>query len=367
MMGEKRNIVIAAAFPPPLHGLAKISESIASDLAEFAHVHRCDLSSRSLRRSWGYHWRRVSSVLMAAVGVLRNGLRPNPCLYIPADGGLGLVYTILLTGLARLSQQAIVIHHHSFSAIDQRRWLMSALVSIAGNGAVHVFLCRMMQLRFRKNYRGEWRGLISSNAVHLSAAPDRRLRERDEIRIGLLSNLTTEKGLYLFLDLLRACVQCGLPITGMLAGPIQFEEDRAAVESAQRQLGARLIHVGALYGPDKDEFLAELDVFVFPTGYRNEAQPNVVFEAMSAGTAVITFARGCLSEDVSEDCGPIIDPSDDFVSAACAQIKSWSDDRKSLAAAKAAAKRRFVALRATAAADYGNLLCAIADLELPGS
>ncbi|WFU45214.1 glycosyltransferase family 4 protein [Bradyrhizobium sp. CB82] len=361
----KRNIVISAAFPPPLHGLSKISHSIASDLAKLADVHRFDLSSRSLARSPVYHLRRLWAVLIAAGGILRNGLRPNPCLYIPADGGLGLVYTLFLTALARASGQAIFIHHHSFSAIDRRQLLMSVLVSVAGRRATHIFLCQLMQRRFRDNYSGEWRGVISSNVVHVPATSEMPSRATGRITVGLLSNLTQEKGLHLFLDLLRACQRRGVPVRGLLAGPIENSADAVMVEAARSEIGEHLSYLGPLYGAEKNRFLSELDIFVFPTRYRNEAQPNAVFEAMSAGAAVVVFARGCLGEDVSSDCGVLVEPSADFISAACEQFARWNEDRAALAAAKTAARQRFAECKAAAVEGYQQLLLAIADREPP--
>lgn len=102
---------------------------------------------------------------------------------------------------------------------------------------------------------------------------------------------------------------------------------------------------------------------MFPTRYRNEAQPNAVFEAMSAGAAVVVFARGCLGEDVSCNCGLLVEPSADFVSAACEQLARWNEDRAALAAAKAAARQRFAERKAAAVEGYQQLLRAIADCE----
>jgi glycosyltransferase involved in cell wall biosynthesis len=152
---------------------------------------------------------------------------------------------------------------------------------------------------------------------------------------------------------------------GLLAGPIENAADAALVEVARSEIGEHLNYLGPLYGAEKDRFLAELDVFVFPTRYRNEAQPNAVFEAMSAGAAVVVFARGCLGEDVSCDSGLLVEPSADFVSAACEQLARWNEHRAALAIAKAAARQRFVERKAAAVEGYQQLLWAIADREPP--
>ncbi|WP_247466640.1 glycosyltransferase [Bradyrhizobium sp. 62] len=299
-------------------------------------------------------------MVVAAGGILLNSVRPNPCVYIPADGGLGLLYTVLLTTFARISGQVIFIHHHSFSAIDRPQRLMTALVSVAGSSATHVFLCDLMQRRFQENYHGAWRALISSNAVHLPELSRMSARDGGAVRLGLLSNLTREKGLYVFLDVLRGCLARGIPVYGLLAGPTENTTDAAAIEAARVELGEHLNYVGPVYEADKDRFLSELDVFVFPTSYRNEAQPNAIFEAMAAGAAVVVFARGCIGVDVSGDCGLLIDPSDEFVSAACAQIARWNDDPAALVATKNASRKRFAERKECAAEGYQDLLYAVA-------
>jgi len=364
-MPRRRNIVIAAAFPPPLHGLSKITESIANDLDALASVRRYDVSSRLSARSATHHLRRVLAVLRAAVGILYNGFRDDPCLYIPADGGFGLLYTLVLVSLARAAGHTIFVHHHSFSAIDRRSRLMSTLVGVAGAKTTHIFLCQDMQRRFSEHYLGDWQGLVSSNAAHL-VATQQPTPAAPEIRIGLLSNLTREKGLYLFLDVLRACHADRIPVHGVLAGPVENDRDRAAVAAAQAELSERLTYVGPQYGADKDRFFAGLDVFVFPTTYSNEAQPNAALEAMAAGASVIVYGRGCLEEDLSPDCGLVVPVSADFVTAARAQIAAWHQDRLRLATAKAAARRRFSELRSRAEEDYRSLLECLAGRAASG-
>jgi glycosyltransferase involved in cell wall biosynthesis len=43
------------------------------------------------------------------------------------------------------------------------------------------------------------------------------------------------------------------------------------------------------------EFLAQVDVFLFPSRYRHEAQPLVILEAQAAGARVVATNVGCVS------------------------------------------------------------------------
>jgi glycosyltransferase involved in cell wall biosynthesis len=60
----------------------------------------------------------------------------------------------------------------------------------------------------------------------------------------------------------------------------------------------RLDYVGPIYGDAKDTFFSDLDVFIFPTGYFNEAQPIVLYEAVAAGALVISVDRGAIREQI---------------------------------------------------------------------
>jgi glycosyltransferase involved in cell wall biosynthesis len=354
----RRSIVVAGAFPPPLHGQSKNTRIIATDLARLTRVIEADLSPGRFGRTLGYHLCRTAKVALACLKVARNGFREQPCLYIPADGGFGVAYTVVLVLIARLFRYSIFIHHRSFAAIDRYSILMAMLVAGAGKDTCHIFLCDNMKQRFFVRYPGIAHALVSSNARHTPVQPIRP-NPSAFVRIGLISNLGREKGLYHFLNVARACAESGLPIKAVLAGPVASEEDRRAINDAVAELGDRISYLGPVYGEEKTRFYLGLDVFVFPTEYENEAQPNVLFEAMSFGLAIVTLGRGCIAEDVDPACGLVIDHCSDFVVPATKRLADWCHDRQSLDNAKAAAVKRISILNSTAITDYEILLSAI--------
>src|SRR3972149_5994217 len=271
-----RDVIVAGAFPPPVTGMSKNNEIIAADLARLARVRRVDLSPRTLTRSPGYHLARVLKALRGCLTIARNGWRRGPFLSIAAAGRRGR----------------------------------------AAPRAPHA--------------------LAISNARHTPAQDAGARPASFPIAIGLLSNLGRDKGLHVFLDLMRGCVERGLPVTGVLAGPPDTREDEAAITAAQRGL-AGLAYLGPLYGAERERFYRALDVFVFPTTYVNEAQPNVLFEAMSCGAAVIWSARGGGAEDGTPAGGLVVLVGEDFVAAALERLAHWSAQRDELRAAQAGA------------------------------
>ncbi len=162
--------------------------------------------------------------------------------------------------------------------------------------------------------------------------------------LGFLSNLSPEKGLFEFLNLMAAIDSGGLPVRALLAGPF---EDAGIREEAQARLRVTNIveYLGPKYGDGKDAFFDDIDVFVFPTLYRNEAEPIVVHEAMSRGIPVIAYGRGCIPEMIGPESGLVIDPGESFAPQALAKIQEWVDSPESFRRASCGARARFASSR----------------------
>ncbi|MCD1620898.1 glycosyltransferase [Salipiger manganoxidans] len=169
-------------------------------------------------------------------------------------------------------------------------------LSPPGSDVVHVFLAARMRADFTARYSAV-NGIILPNAYMISPAPVREPRT-GLITIGLLSNLSCAKGLDRFISLARNLHAANVPFRARLAGPV-VEEDLTLLTKALAEL-PELDYAGPVYGDAKFTFLADLDLFVFPTKYHNEAQPIVIYEAMALGVPVLTVDRGCIAEMVDE-------------------------------------------------------------------
>jgi glycosyltransferase involved in cell wall biosynthesis len=216
-----------------------------------------------------------------------------------------------------------------------------------------------MESKFLQRYPKAKRSLLSSNAFFTAPHALKPRPLSPAIRIGLLGNLCKEKGLLIFLDLLKRCIAEGLPIIGVLAGPPVSETDAKTVSAARIELGTHLRYLGALFGEDIHLFYRNVDVLVFPTTFINEAQPNVVFEAMSQNVAIVAFGRGCLQEDVLPECGALICTDEDFVEVAIAKLGHWCVHREDLVAAQKASGNRLSELHNRSIPKYRNLLATI--------
>lgn len=294
--------------------MAKLSEKYV--------LHRFDLTAGQGKVGLAKHLSRLRATFWASIGLIQRRHQSDLC-YIASDGGLGILYTFTVATLSRLLGYRAFVHHHSYAYINKRNFLMRAVVSMTPN-ASHIFLCDIMRRDFESQYGTVHNALILSNSAFVPPSTNIHVPSRPLV-LGHLSNLTREKGLYLFLDALRQAIGQGMAVRGLLAGPVGLTEDRLAIEEACREMAGVLEYRGPLYDAAKSKFYEDCDVFIFASEHTHEAQPTVVFEALAAGCKVVSFDRGCIVNQVQKD-GLIIAKSDDFVQRTLGWITSLGDD-----------------------------------------
>lgn len=289
-----RVCIFLGPIPPPTNGLAVITDAVRKKLCqEGVNVITCNLSGNERQSGYSYHLSRLKVHAMAAFVLVKNRKRERSTAYVALNDGLGLVYSLSLVLISRLLGYSIILHLHSFRFLKRRSKLLSLLNKIAGTNATRVFLCKEMEKVFFNLYSPS-NGIVISNIIFLSDPLPVSL-VRKSAGIGHMSNLSEEKGLYRFLRLFED--RSLLHINGILAGPANAN-DLKSITKAVQSSGGRLKYLGPIYGRRKEEFFASIDIFVFPSLYRTEAEPVVLYEAKKNGVPVIAYKTGCIAEQL---------------------------------------------------------------------
>lgn len=360
-----RKLWFLASFPPPVGGKAIINELMARKFLGRFEVGRLDLSSGTLERGLPLHAKRLRRAASATLLYVARARR-DAILYVSLDGGLGMLYQLPSILVARLRNHAVAVHHHSFAYITHGSAPMRLLVRCLPPHALHVFLCGCMAELYRRRYADE-RGFVVLSNIEFFRKVEARpaLSPGGTLVVGLIAQLSGAKGADTFLRLLARAGELGLPVRGVLAGPFSDAREEPGLRAAIARLGARVDYVGEVGGAAKDEFFGRLDVFLFPTRFRDEAQPLVLFEAASRGIPVVSHDRGCIAED-SAGTFHLIGPDEDFVEPALSKLREWIEHPDRLAAARDASLRQVDRLREAAAGQMEALLDRLQDMEASG-
>ncbi|WP_339949440.1 glycosyltransferase [uncultured Albimonas sp.] len=343
--------------PPPVTGQATITLAAAGWLATTGPA-PCRSLSPGAARGALRHPVRLARTLRAAASLARARLLGGRRAYLACDGGWGRLHQLALIALARALGMRLRLHHHSFAYLDRPDGRMRLMLAAGGPALDHVFLSEGMRARFREAYGGQGaRDLVIPNAAFLRPdpwrLPPRGPRSPGPLRVGLLANLTSEKGLHEMIALAEAAEARALPLEVRLAGPVEAAADREALLAALLRLPERLSWTGgAVSGEAKAAFYAGIDVFALPTTHTDEAEPAVIWEAAFAGVPSLAWGRGAIPEQTPP--GFHLDPARPFGPWALDRLVALQADPEALAEAGRAARAR-----ADAAAEAGARALAV--------
>lgn len=350
-------VILACAMPPPVFGQSVVNGAVRdAALKRSDKIVIADLSAGSIVKNFQYHWTRLHRVLKAAWTIVRFSRMERRKIYMVTQVGHGIFYNHFLLGLARLFDYRIILHHHDSGHTKFHRRHVAFLMWLIGPGAIHVTLGPAMADDL-KRYKQVQRAIVSQNARII---PDphfeRPVRDLSKpLVIGHMSNLSRAKGLNLAIDTVIEARSRGLNVKLVLAGPCDGIEADATVKAAQATLGDALDYRGPVGGETKDRFFRDIDVFLFPTQYKYEAQPLVILEAMSYSAAVIVAERGYTAELVDKS-GDVYLGDAEFSRKAANRIGEMMDNPATLQSAQVAARSRYVMLRKIATEQFDQLI-----------
>lgn len=354
---DQSAIILACAMPPPVFGQSVVNAVVRDEtLRRSSDIIVADISAGSINKDHNYHITRIKRVLLAAWAIIRYTKVPKRKIYMVTQVGYGIIYNHVLLGLARLLDYRIILHHHDSGHTKFHRPSVAFLMWLIGPGAVHVTLGPAMAEDL-KRYKQVKRVLVSQNA-RIIPDPDFQRPARDQsapIVVGHMSNLSRAKGLNLTIETLLEARSRGLNVKLVLAGPCDGEEAEATLKVAQAKLGDALDYRGPVGGETKDRFFRDIDVFLFPTIYKYEAQPLVILEAMSYSAAVIVAERGYTAELVGQ-AGDVFAGDTEFPNKAAGRIAALLANPDDLRSAQSAARSRYVMLRKIATEQFDQLI-----------
>jgi glycosyltransferase involved in cell wall biosynthesis len=362
-------VVVLGPLPPPLHGMSLVTQQMAARLREAATL--IDVSPGAVYDRVRWLGRARKLVRLGCAWARLPGLRcrGHRWLYLPLDSRAGLWLNLATAALGRALGFRLLLHHHVAEYLGRRHPALALIDRMIGAGGTHLFSCERFIAAFRRLYGSQRMALPLSNAAFL-AAPAVESAAPPPLRpltLGHLSNLSRQKGLHDVLDAFTALRRNGLDVRLVLAGPCREAGDRARIAAAAAAHETAFEARGAVAGAAKQQFYADIDVFLFPTRYPLESEPLVVLEALQAGRPVIAFAAGCIAELIGGDGGAALPPGSDFTDACARLLRPWLADGTALDQAQQAARARAAARLALAEVQFQGVLALLAEAAPPAA
>lgn len=356
-------IFFLGPLPPPVHGFSEINRKMLTRLSKKTQVCVFNTSPgvQRQRTLWSPIFR-LSGWFRQFLSFLFLAITKQPdALYVGLSGGMGQILDTFHILAARLCGATIFLHHHSFVYANAPKAYNRFCLWLAKD-AFHIALCDVMAEKLSSVYRiPHDRICILSNAAFLEERKQpltARRPARDVLTLGFISNIILEKGIVEFFEVIATLTQQGFHVKGLIAGPVD-----AAVKDTFFSILKEydeIEYVGPVYEEKKEAYFQRIDMLLFPTKYRNEAEPLTILEALREGIPVIAANRGCIRSIVNAHSGAVCPDINHYVEDASEYIKSVLHETPSLHALSENAFKQFCNLHSTHQARLDDLIEKIA-------
>lgn len=333
---------LIGVFPPPFHGMSNINEFIKNIISQITPPYVINCSPNFLDRSFFVRFLKFTIFVKCfSIFFTRLTFQQINSIYIGLSGGYGQFYDFLFILIGRLFRRKIFIHHHSYQYLTKYSLLTKCLVYVAGVSSVHIVACQKMKADLYKFYPDASNIEVISGIFSVEAKKTPIFFKKAINRIGFVSNLSVDKGVFEFLKVANLSNSHNLPFQFILAGPYQDAAIEKLVSCELKKI-KNTDYIGPIYGDDKYFFYENIDVFLFPTKYINESEGLVIHEAMSRGVPVVAYARGCIENIVVPSVGYSIPANDNFLEPCFAKLNYWASNPPYLESASIQAYSQFL-------------------------
>jgi glycosyltransferase involved in cell wall biosynthesis len=297
-------MIFLVDLPKPVHGMSSVNLSVLRSLIKL------NINPRIINTVPSYAAKFFNTKLWIVFKVFHTLLCYVKLFYIlifnigsaayrSINGGNGQIYDLIYIILLRLFKCKLFIHHHSFDYINSKTLLFAILNKLAGSGCKHVVLGNKMGMLLHELYNIPKENIIIISNSAFFDEPDTSTildgKKSSGMVIGHLANLCIEKGLDDFINVCKVLQNAGVDFEAKLAGPIINEKSKDLVMCACKNI-SNLTYLGPVYGSQKSKFFKSIDVFIFPSKYKNEAEPLVLYEAAQYGVLNIGTEVGCMKD-----------------------------------------------------------------------
>lgn len=315
----KARILYIIQLPPPVHGVSVLNKLVySSDVINQGFEKKLiELKfSKEIRELRRFTIKKILVLIKTWFHLFLTLLhfRPHLVYFSLMPVGKGFLRDICFALLLKCFRTKIIYHLNNRGIPFYKEkifyhWLYKKVFN--NSTIIHVseglLKSEITPLRLKK-----LKAFAVGNTIPPFGTPPNKVK-RDTINILFLSNYLPEKGLMILLEamdhLIRRYPKIILNTYGAIRNEEEFNKYKRFV--TDNHLAENIFIHGPVYGKDKTKVLAESDIFVFPSYFREECFPLTILEAMSAKLSIIATKIGAIPEIIEDGKeGILIDPKD---------------------------------------------------------
>ncbi|MFA5061444.1 MAG: glycosyltransferase [Candidatus Pacearchaeota archaeon] len=305
----KRKILFISPLPPPNYGSAMSSEMCLKILKESK-----EFEVKSIKINFAENMKDVGKINLSKIKEsfskrkeIKNTLKsfnPDLVYIMPATSKIGLYKDFLLISQVKSNKLLYHIRTH-ISKKDKNNFFKKRIYNSLFNKGKVILLDKSFEKDI-EDFVNKKDIYVLPNAIK-NEISDKELNEvikkrskNNKFNILFLSNMHEEKGWFILLKTCKLLKDAEIPFNCWFIGewPTKREKDKFFNFVSKENLKEEVVYLGKKTGREKNEFLKETNVFIFPTYYPLEAHPRVVLEAMMFGLPVIANNHASISNTI---------------------------------------------------------------------
>lgn len=303
----KEKVLFIMHMPPPVHGAAMMGKyihdsKIINDTFECHYINPSASSNIEEvgKLSLGKVLFLLKNTFRIIKAVIKN--KPDLCYYTPTSGGWGIYRDMIVIILLKVFGKNVVLHFHNKGVKEYNRLHpVSTIVYRLMLSNVKVIQLSEILYQDIQKFISKDNVFVCANGIPESLESEPFVSHNNSIpKLLFLSNLISEKGVYVLLDACEILVKKGYHFSCDFVGgeSSDMDADLFNTEVMRRGLSDIVVYRGRKYGKEKDSFFKNADIFVFPTYYSGECFPLVLLEAMENKLPVISTNEGGIPDIV---------------------------------------------------------------------
>lgn len=326
----KKKILFIMHMPPPVHGAAMVGKNI-HDSKCINELYDCNYINPSLSSNVAsvgkVSFKKLLIVVKLIMQICTTIKKTNPdlCYYTPTSDGWGIFKDALVIKLMKaFGAKRIILHMHNKGVLSFSKKRLARI-------AYKMMFKDNKIILLAKELRSDLASFVDdSQLFYLGNGMPATITDEEydkieasritidrQIRILYLSNMMSEKGIWVLLEAARILkerqINFHLDYVGNW-GDTTFEQFTNKV--AEFGLQNNVTVNGPKYGMDKVEFFKKSNVFCFPTYYHGECYPLVLIEAMEYGLPCISTPEGGIPSIIKDNENGFLCPQKDAIAIA---------------------------------------------------
>ncbi len=221
--------------------------------------------------------------------------------------GSGFYKDLMIVVILKLFRKKIIYHFHNKGVSSRQDNILDHLLyKFTFADTKTILLSQYLYYDIKKYVKKENvffcpNGIPSAKDLDSEILLEKRINNTSNLRarILFLSNMMEEKGVLVLVEACKILQQKSIEFECHFVGAwSDVSEEKFNSDILNNNLSDRVFGHGKKYGGEKNSFLHNSDIFVFPTYYHNETFGLVIIEAMEFALPVISTHEGGIPDVV---------------------------------------------------------------------